>query len=209
LPALKALGIGSGQFGSRRTGVLGGQALGDLAAALSREESGLRSAGFRTALDAALREQGQQTGAANALTNLGQTEFQAGLGEAKGLAELGGQQTAYEQSKLEAPLTRAANVAQLLRGYTYPTTTTETYSGPASTYGPSPLSQIAGLGTLIGAAFPAGGKGAGDRLIDFLKGLKSDPGTATDQSLIDLIGSGTDPSTTGGSVIDDSGLGSV
>ena len=54
LPGLKALGISSGQFGSSRTGTLGGQALGDLAAALSREESGLRSAGFKTALGAAL-----------------------------------------------------------------------------------------------------------------------------------------------------------
>lgn len=173
LPGLKAIGIGSGQFGGRRAGVLGGQALGDLAAALSREESGLRSAGFKTALDAALREQGQQTGAANALTNLGQTEFTAGLGEAKGLAELGAQQTAYEQSKIDAPLTRAANVAQLLRGYNYPTTTTETYSGPANVYGPSVMSQIAGLGTLLGAAFPSGGQGVGDRILRAITGGKA------------------------------------
>jgi hypothetical protein len=209
LPGLKAIGIGSGQFGSQRSGVLGGQALGDYAAALNRQESQLRSEGFKTALDAALKQQSNLTGAASALGNIGSTEATAAQNALKTLAGFGEQDLAYEQSKIEAPLTRAANVAQLLRGYTYPTTTTETYSGPASTYGPSPLSQIAGLGTLIGAAFPAGGKGAGDRLIDFLKGLKSDPGTATDQSLIDLIGSGTDPSTTGGSVIDDSGLGSV
>lgn len=207
LPGLKALGISSGQFGSSRAGVLGGQALGDLAAALSREESGLRSAGFKTALDAALREQGQQTGAANALTNLGQTEFTAGLGEAKGLAELGGQQTAYEQSKLEAPLTRAMNAAQILRGYSFPTTTTETYSGPANVYGPSPLSQIAGLGTLLGAAFPSGGQGFGDRALSTLRDLfgagagnisEAELANLSNQAKLDLIGFGDLPPSFGG-----------
>jgi hypothetical protein len=207
LPGLKAIGIGSGQFGGRRAGVLGGQALSDLAAALSREESGLRSAGFKTALDAALREQGQQTGAANALTNLGQTEFQAGLGEAKGLAELGAQQTAYDQSKIDAPLTRAANVAQLLRGYSFPTTTTETYKGPANVYGPSPLSQIAGLGTLLGAAFPTGGQGFGDRALNTLRSLfgagagnisPEELANLSNQAKLDLIGLGDLPPSFGG-----------
>jgi hypothetical protein len=186
LPGLKAIGIGSGQFGGRRAGVLGGQALGDLAAALSREESGLRSAGFKTALDAALREQGQQTGAANALTNLGQTEF---------------------QSKLEAPLTRAMNAAQILRGYNYPTTTTETYKGPANVYGPSPLSQIAGLGTLLGAAFPAGGQGFGDRALGTLRDLfgagagnisEAELANLSNQAKLDLIGLGDLPPSFGG-----------
>jgi hypothetical protein len=61
-------------------------------------------------------------------------------------------------------------VAQLLRGYTYPTSTTEKYVGPASSYGPSPLSQIAGLGTLVGSAF--GSKDAvGNKFIDWLGSL--------------------------------------
>jgi hypothetical protein len=45
----------------------------------------------------------------------------------------------------------AGNVAQILRGYTYPTVTTEKYDGPASSYGPSILSQIGGLGSLVAA----------------------------------------------------------
>jgi len=156
MPALKALGVsgGAGTMGGSRIGTVSGQALADFASQLEGQKIAAQQNMYKTALDAALREQGQQTAAANALTNLGQTEFQAGLGEAKGLAELGAQQTAYDQLKLEAPLTRAANVAQLLRNYQFPTTTTETYKGPASAYGPSALSQIAGLGTLVGAAFP-------------------------------------------------------
>jgi len=209
LPGLKALGVSGGQFRGSRVGDISGQALADIAANLQAQQTGARSAGFKTALDAALREQGQQVGATSALGQLGATQAAAGLGEAKGLAELGGQKTAYEQSLVEAPLTRAANVAQLLRGYSYPTTTTETFKGPSTVYGPSVFSQIAGLGTLLGAAFPAGGKGAGDRLIDFFKTLRTNPNQTSDQWLVDLIGTDTDTTTTGGSVIDESGLGSV
>ena len=61
-----------------------------------------------------------------------------------------------------------------MRGYTYPTTTTETYKGPANVYGPSPLSQIAGLGSLLGSGFNSP-SGWGNQLLggfkDFLGGL--------------------------------------
>lgn len=156
MPALKALGVsgGAGTMGGSRIGTVSGQALADFASQLEGQKIAAQQNMYKAALDAALREQGQQTGAASALSSLGNIEAQAGLGEAKGLAELGAQQTAYDQLKLEAPLTRAANVAQLLRNYQFPTTTTETYKGPASAYGPSALSQIAGLGSLVGAAFP-------------------------------------------------------
>ena len=173
LPGLKAIGIGSGGFGSSRAGTLGGQALADYGAATNRQESELRSAGFKTALDAALRQQANLTGAASALGNIGSTEASASQNALKALAGFGEQDLAYEQSKLEAPLTRAANVAQLLRGYSYPTTTTETYSGPANVYGPSVMSQIAGLGSLIGAAFPSGGQGIGDRILRAITGGKA------------------------------------
>ena len=89
----------------------------------------------------------------------------------KALSDLGGIQQAYEQAKIEAPTVRAQNVAQILRGYTYPTTTEQTYTGPAQVYQPSPLAQIAGLGSLLGAAFntpQGGGKPFGMQAIDFL-----------------------------------------
>ena len=156
MPALKALGVsgGAGTMGGSRIGTVSGQALADFASQLEGQKIAAQQNMYKTALDAALREQAQQTGAAGALGQLGGTEMQAASTGLKTAAELGGQQTAYDQSKLEAPLTRAANVAQLLRNYQFPTTTTETYKGPASAYGPSALSQIAGLGSLVGAAFP-------------------------------------------------------
>jgi hypothetical protein len=201
LPGLKALGISGGQFGGSRVGNIGGQALADIAARLQAQQTEARSKGFETALDAALREQTGQTGAATALTGLGSQEQQAAKSALGTLSDLGSQQLEYEQSKIEAPLTRAANVAALLRNYQYPTTTTETYKGPGTVYGPSTLQQIAGLGTLVGAAFPAGGKGIGDRLINAIKGAGTPSAGSSDQWLVDLIGTDTDTTTTGGSVI--------
>lgn len=167
LPALRGAFAGTGAFGSRRYAGATGQALADIQANLLGEQAKLRSQGFMSALDAALKQKGYQTQAAQALTGLGSAEQQAAASALKTGAELGQQEQAYDQAKIEAPLTRALNVAQLLRGYTYPTTTEKKYVGPASSYGPSPLSQIAGLGTLVGSAF--GSKDAiGNKFIDWL-----------------------------------------
>ena len=201
LPSLKALGVSGGQFGGSRVGNIGGQALADIAARLQAQQTEARSKGFETALDAALKEQGQQATTTSALSGLGLQEQQAATSGLKSMSDLGAQQLAYEQSKIEAPLTRAANVAALLRNYQYPTTTTETYKGPGSVYGPSTLQQIAGLGSLIGATFPAGGQGIGDRLINAIKGAGTSSAGSSDQWLVDLIGTDTDTTTTGGSVI--------
>lgn len=188
LPMLRGAFAGSGGFGGRRYAGATGQALADIEANLLGEQAALKSKGFASALDAALRQKGYQTQAAQALTGLGTAEQQAAMNALKTGAELGQQQQAFEQAKIEAPLTRALNVAQLLRGYTYPTETVEKYVGPANVYAPSPLSQIAGLGTLLGSAFNRtvdpktgeiiegfGGKmvdKAGDVLGDIFKGVK-------------------------------------
>lgn len=153
LPMLRGAFAGSGGFGSRRYAGATGQALADIEANLLGQQSKLRSEGFTSALDAALKQKGYQTQAAQALSQLGSAEQQAASSALKSATELGQQQQAYEQAQIEAPLTRALNVAQILRGYTYPTATSEKYIGPANVYGPSPLSQIAGLGTLLGSAF--------------------------------------------------------
>lgn len=152
LPALKALGIGSGQFGGSRTGAIGGQALADIAASLQSQQTAARSKGFQTALDAALKEQGQQSSAASALSNIGAQEQTAATSGLETLGDIGAAKLAYDQSKIEAPVKRAQNVAEIMRGYTYPTTSTETAETLPTIMGSSPLSQIAALGSLIGAA---------------------------------------------------------
>lgn len=174
LPMLRGAFAGSGGFGSQRYAGATGQALADIEANLLGKQAEMQSKGYGSALDAALRQKGLQTQAAQALTGLGTAEQQAAQSALKTGAELGQQQQAYEQAKIEAPLTRAMNVAQLLRGYTYPTETVEKYVGPANVYGPSPLSQIAGLGSLLGSAFnrtinPATGQIVEGFGTDFLK----------------------------------------
>lgn len=180
LPGLKALGASTGQFGGSRIGNIGGQALADIASNLQTQQTAARSAGYKTALDAALKQQGNQAAIAGALGNIGGTESAATTSALKQLADMGALDTAYSQAEIDAPLTRAANVAQLLRGYAYPTTTTENYKGPGSVYGPSVFQQIAGLGSLVGALFPQGGGGAGTQLINRLFGSGGNNTTGSD-----------------------------
>ena len=174
IPALRALGMSGagGAAGTKRGYDISGQALADIASTLQSQQTGARSAGFKQALEAALREQGQQASAASALGQLGSIEQQAATQGIKSLSEAGASKLAYDQSKIEAPLTRAMNVAQIMRQYQYPTTTSESKQVLPTIMGSSPLSQIAGLGSLIGAAFPTDPKtGKIGGLGGFLGGL--------------------------------------
>lgn len=167
LPQLKSAFVGSGGLGSQRYAGATGQVLQDVQADLLGQQAKAMSAGYGSALEAALRQRAQQTQSAQALGQLGTAQQQAAISGMKTMADLGGQQQAYEQAKIEAPLTRAQNVAQIMRGYTYPTTVEETYKGPGNIYQPSPLQQIAGLGALIGSGFNTSG-GWGNRLFDLV-----------------------------------------
>lgn len=151
MPALRALGVGisGGAAGNRRTFDISGQALADVASGLQAQQTAARSAGFKQALDAALREQGQQSSTASALSSLGTAEQNAATAGIKSLADAGAAKLAYDQSKIEAPLTRALNVNKIMQGYQYPTTTSETKEEIPTTMSSSPLTQIAGLGSLL------------------------------------------------------------
>lgn len=173
LPQLRGAFAGTGAFGSRRYAGATGQALADVQQDLLMQQSKLKAAGFQSALDAALRQKTGQAQAASALSGVGTAETTGAKGYLDVLSGLGKEQQAYEQAKIEAPTVRAQNIAQILRGYTYPTTTSKVYEGPAQSYGPSPLSQIAGLGTLVGAAFGTP-QSAGNRLTGWLSGLFGD-----------------------------------
>lgn len=192
LPALKALGISSGQFGSSRIGNIGGQALADIAADLQAQQTAARSKGFQTALDAALKEQGVQQGLVGSLGTVGSAEATAAQNAIKSLSEAGASDLAYEQSLIDAPLKRALNVAEIMRGYQYPTTIDETKEELPTNFSPSALQQIAGLGTLVGAAFPAGGKGVGDKIIGSIEKIFSGGSDSGWGSLGSLSGGGTE-----------------
>tara|TARA_R110000822_G_scaffold54201_5_gene139067 strand:- start:2377 stop:3429 length:1053 start_codon:yes stop_codon:yes gene_type:complete len=145
-PNAVAGAAGSGQFGSRR----GMQVYGDVARDSARATSGLQAtalqSGYDNAIKAALQKQQNETQAANVLGTLSGQEYTQSVGGLNVLSGLGAQQQATEQAKLNYPMTAQQNYANILRGYTVPTTQTQSYTGPIpGAYSNSPLSQIAGI----------------------------------------------------------------
>jgi hypothetical protein len=152
MPQLKAGFVGSGGLGSQRYANALGQSTADMQANLLGAQTGALQQGYAQALQAALNEGQMQTQAAQLQGNLGAQAQTLGLAGAGAMTKAGAEQQAFEQSKINAPLTQATNVSNLLKGYTYPMSTTETYKGPMSgVYGASPLSQITGLGAIVGS----------------------------------------------------------
>jgi hypothetical protein len=171
MPQLKAGFVGSGALGSQRYANALGQSMGDVNTTLLQEQNKARSTGYQSALDAALREMSGQTQATQALGTLGSQEQQAATTGLKTGADIGAIEQAQNQALINAPTTMAGNVAQILRGYTYPTVTTEKYDGPATSYGPSVLSQIGGLGSLVAAGTNKDQSGLLDRAFKYAGGL--------------------------------------
>lgn len=161
LPTMKAGFVGTGGLGSTRYATALGQGLADTQANLTGQQYGALSSGYKSAVDQAIQNAQLQNQAAQTQASIAGKEQEYGLAGANALTKAGAEQQAYEQAKIEAPLKTATNAAALLKGYTVPTTSTETYKGPmAGVYGNSPLSQISGLGTLMGSAFNTGAGGS-------------------------------------------------
>jgi hypothetical protein len=191
MPQLKGGFVGSGALGSSRYANAMGQTMGDVNTALLQEQNKTRMAGYNTALDAAMKEAQLSNQAASALTGLGQAEQQAATTGLKTGADLGALEQAYTQAQINAPLTQATNVAQLMKGYTVPTTQEQVYKGPGDVYQPSPLSQIASLSTLLASGFNSD-QGFGNRLLRSL-GTSADPTNATNPfAFLNAPGSGVD-----------------
>ena len=152
MPQLKAGFVGSGGLGSQRYANALGQTTADMQSNLLGAQTGALQQGYAQALQAALNEGQLQNQAAQLQGNLGSQAQTLGLAGAGAMAKAGAEQQAFEQAKINAPLTQATNVSNLLKGYTYPMSTTETYKGPLpGAYGASPLSQITGLGAIVGS----------------------------------------------------------
>ena len=151
LPTLKAGFVGSGGLGSQRYAGALGQALADVQADLTGKTYGALSAGYKDALNAALQGYGMETQAAQTQANIAKLAQDLGLTESKALREAGAEKQAFEQAKINAPLTTAQNVSNLLRGFQYPTS--EKYVGPGeqNQYGLSDFNKVAGLLSTIGA----------------------------------------------------------
>jgi hypothetical protein len=158
-PGITGGAVGSGQFGSQRgaNALALGISNADIGA-LAQQAAALQS-GYSDALKAAQAQRANQMQAAqmagNAYTqqaqnyrdvgtqamNLAQQKQTQSLADINAMATLGAQQQQIAQNKQLFPLDVLAKQAGVLSGAQIPTTQTQTMTG-------SPLSAIAGLGTL-------------------------------------------------------------
>jgi hypothetical protein len=129
---------------------------------LTGQQYGALSSGYKSALDAAMSEGQLQNQVAQTQGNLAGKEQELGLTGTGAMTKAGAEQQAFNQAQINAPLANATNVAALMKGYQIPTAVTETFKGPmAGVYGASPLSQVTGLGALIGSGISGTTNAAG------------------------------------------------
>lgn len=166
-PQATAGAVGSGQFGSQRGAQVLGQTIENANTDILAQQNQALQAGYQNAMLNAQKQQaleaqlGQSAGnlAATGQGNLinaatvggnlaGQTQA-LGLGDINALASLGGQQQTIAQNQQLFPLQKLAQQAALMKGYTIPTTSVQTFQG-------SPLSALASLGTGTAALFQSG-----------------------------------------------------
>jgi hypothetical protein len=165
MPVLKAGFVGTGGLGSQRYANALGQTTADMQSNLLGQQNVALDKGYAGALQAALQQAQNQAQAAQVQGQIAGQEQTLGLAGNKALQDIGAQEQALAQANINAPLTTATNAAALLRNYQIPTSSTETYKGPWTTYQPSPLSQMAVLGTLF-ASGSTGGKSAVQGFMD-------------------------------------------
>jgi hypothetical protein len=154
LPNLGAAAVGSGQFGSRRQQQVTGNALRDIQADLMGKQMQALQQGYTTAGTQAQTDLSRALNAGQAFENLGQAQQGMGIAGLKTMSDFGAQQQAQGQKLLDYPMAQTQQFAKLMQGYQMPMGTT-TQSTGSEGYSNSPLSQIAGLGSLVASLFPA------------------------------------------------------
>lgn len=144
--------VGSGQFGSKRGAEVLGQTISDATQGIVGQQAGLLGAGYKDAIAAAQADLSRQLGAGERLGALAQQTQAQNLADINAMATLGEQQQKIKQAEELFPLQTLGMAAQNLRGYSIPTSTASTYTGPIpGAYSSSPLSQIAGIASLMGS----------------------------------------------------------
>lgn len=154
LPAVNDTFTGAGQFGGTRNAEFTNRALRDTQQAILQQQAQNMNQGFNQSMQNYLAGQGQGLAAGQALTNLGSTQQASALKDAAAISAIGSQQEAKDQANLDVgyqnfmqqrdwPIQMAQFMNQQIRGFNPPTSTSQSYAGPGSSYQPSPLAQIA------------------------------------------------------------------
>jgi hypothetical protein len=151
MPGLAAQFVGTGGIGGQRYANAMGQSAADFQSDLLGKQYGALSSAYKDAVNAARSQSELQNQAALTQGKLAGQEQELGLTGAGALTKAGGELQKYQQSILDAPALNAKNASDLLRGYTLPTDQTVKFVGPdAGSYGSSDLSQILGIGSMLG-----------------------------------------------------------
>jgi hypothetical protein len=155
MPGLTGQFVGTGAMGGQRYANAVGQSAADFQSDLVGKQYGALSAAYKDAVNAAKAQSELQNQAALTQGKLAGQEQELGLTGAGALTKAGGELQKYQQSILDAPALNAKNASDLLRGYTLPTDQTVRFVGPdPGSYGTSDLSQILGIGSMLGGVKP-------------------------------------------------------
>lgn len=173
-PLATARSVSTGDFGSKRGEEILGQTIQGALADISGQQSRALSSGYASALAAAQADKQRQLQAGQLMGTLTGNDLTNALQEATTLGALGttaqtlglkGTEATFgageleqklNQARLNAPLTQATNAANIFTNLKVPTTVSQVANAPIpGAYSNSPLSQIAGLGTLFASG--AGG----------------------------------------------------
>jgi len=204
LPTLKSAFAGTGGYGSSRMSGALGQALADMQANLTGQQTKALESGYGKALDTALAQAGLTRQAAETQKNVAQADIDAAIKSLEEQYGLGSREQQFEQSKILAPVAAAKSAADVYANLKVPTTVSETANAPIpGAYSTSPLAQIAGLGALFASG--SGGTSAAEGFLKAIlgKNYSTNPGGALgalkdwwDSNSTDYSGVPTD-STTG------------
>jgi hypothetical protein len=185
-PMANARSVATGDFGSKRSNEIMGQTLRGALSDMGGLQSKALSSGYQSALTAAQADKTRMLTAGKMLGDLTDADYKNAMAEATTRAALGttAQDTALKgidatykmgeneqklaQARLNAPLTNATNAANVFTNLKVPTTVSQTANAPVpGAYANSPLSQIAGLGTL----FSSGAGGSPSAVNNVLKSI--------------------------------------
>jgi hypothetical protein len=150
LPSLKGAFGSTGATGSQRMLGAMGQMGADMQSNLLGQQTKALESGYSAALKAAAEQAGLYRGAAETQRGIGVSELDTKLKELERLYNLGAEEQKLEQAKIMAPLTAAKSAADVYANLKVPSTVSEEANAPIpGAYSTSPLSQIAGLGSLF------------------------------------------------------------
>jgi hypothetical protein len=184
LPTIAGGGVGTGSFGSRRQQQALGQSLSDMQANLTGQQYGALNTGSQNAMQSAQADLNRQLQAGQGMSNVAQQQYQIGSGGLNTLSSLGSLQQAQGQRQLDYPMVQAQNYANLLQGLNIPTGQVQQTVAPGQQgqYTNSPLSQIAGIGSLLAAISGTGATNSTsivNDLVNAIRGITPTSSTTT------------------------------